>query len=132
MRDSYLVEENISFSKIEVQFPGKEQQGLFNVFYINTTRTILLLPEIKCEGHLGFEIYEHNKLIGFTYDYSFIDTNTYASDYIHEYKKSQKSVKDFEKDQESKIAEKQLVNESLLKKASFNIALEKDKQKQTS
>ena len=57
-----------------------------NVFYINTTRTILLLPEINCEGHLGFEIYEHNKLIGFTYDYSFIDTNTYASDYIHEYK----------------------------------------------
>ena len=57
-----------------------------NVFYINTTRTILLLPEINCEGHLGFEIYEHNKLIGFTYDYSFIDTNTYSSDYIHEYK----------------------------------------------
>ena len=57
-----------------------------NVFYINTTRTILLLPEINCEGHLGFEIYEHNRLIGFTYDTSFIDTNTYDSDYIHEYK----------------------------------------------
>ena len=57
-----------------------------NVFYINTTRTILLLPEVNCEGHLGFEIYEHDKLIGFTYDSSFIDTNTYSSDYVHEYK----------------------------------------------
>ena len=57
-----------------------------NVFYINTTRTILLLPEISCEGHLGFEIYEHDKLIGFTYGTSFVDTNTYSSDYAHEYK----------------------------------------------
>ena len=38
MRDSYLVEENIPFSKIEVQFPGQEQQGLFNVFYANTVK----------------------------------------------------------------------------------------------
>ena len=57
-----------------------------NLFYINSTRTILLLPEINCEGHLGFEIYEHDKLIGFTYDLSFIDTNTYATDYIQQYK----------------------------------------------
>ena len=56
------------------------------VFYINTDKTILLLPEINCEGHLGFEIYEHNKLIGFTYGYSYVDTNTYNSDYIQEYK----------------------------------------------
>ena len=39
MRDSYLVEENISFSKIEIQFPdGVEKQGLFNVFYANTVK----------------------------------------------------------------------------------------------
>ena len=56
-----------------------------NVFYINNTRTILLLPEIKCKGHLGFEIYEHNKLIGFTYDYFFIDTKNYENDYNQEY-----------------------------------------------
>ena len=57
-----------------------------NVFYINTTRTILLLPEVNCDGHLGFEVYEHDKLIGFTYESTFIDTNTYELDYIHEYK----------------------------------------------
>ena len=57
-----------------------------NIFYINSTRTILLLPEILCEGHLGFEIYEHDKLIGFTYGSSFIDTNSYATNYIQQYK----------------------------------------------
>ena len=57
-----------------------------NVFYINNTRTILLLPKINCKGFLGFEIYEHDKLIGFTYDYSFIDTNYYETEYIQEYK----------------------------------------------
>ena len=57
-----------------------------HVFYINNTRTILLLPEIYCEGHLGFEIYEHDKLIGFTYDLSFIDINYYSTDYRQQYK----------------------------------------------
>ena len=54
------------------------------------------------------------------------DTECSKSEYAE---KIDKAVKDFEKDQESKIAEKQLVNESLLKKASFSIASEKDKQK---
>ena len=56
------------------------------IFYINNSRTILLLPEINCKGHLGFEIYENNKLIGFTYETKFIDTNKYDINYIQKYK----------------------------------------------
>ena len=56
------------------------------VFYINNTKTILILPKINCEGHLGFEIYEHDKLIGFTYENEFIDTTAYQTDYFHQYK----------------------------------------------
>ena len=56
------------------------------VFYINKTRTAILLPEINCEGHLGFEIYENNKLLDFTYDNIFIDTKEYEENYERNYK----------------------------------------------
>jgi len=57
-----------------------------NIFYIDNSKTILLLPEVNCKGHLGFEIYENDKLIGFTYENNFVDTNTYSSDYVQKYK----------------------------------------------
>ena len=56
------------------------------VFYINKSRSIILLPEINCEGHLGFEIYEKDKLIGFTYDNYYVDENEYDDEYIQNYK----------------------------------------------
>jgi hypothetical protein len=43
------------------------------------------LPSVRCPGHLGFEIYEGDKLIGFTYDREFIDTNNYENDYVPKY-----------------------------------------------
>ena len=56
------------------------------VLFINYAKTILILPKLNCPGHLGFEIYEHNKLIGFTYETNYIDTNEYQTDYVQEYK----------------------------------------------
>ena len=47
---------------------------------------ILTLPKVKCPGHLGFEIYESEKLIDFTYDYTYTDKTEYQSGYIPKYK----------------------------------------------
>ena len=47
---------------------------------------VLNLPKTNCSGHLGFEIYENNKLIDFTYEYSYTDQNTYSVGYIPKYK----------------------------------------------
>ena len=68
-----------------------ENKDIYNieikkVYYISNNKTIILLPEINCKGHLGFEIYEKDKLLGFTYDNIFIDNNKYESNYIQEYK----------------------------------------------
>jgi hypothetical protein len=46
----------------------------------------LTLPNIKCPGHLGFEIYENTKLIAFTHETTYIDTNTYNAGYVPKYK----------------------------------------------
>ena len=56
------------------------------ILYINKTRTAILLPKINCEGHLGFEIYENNKLLGFTYDNIYVDTKEYEENYEKTYK----------------------------------------------
>ena len=47
---------------------------------------ILTLPRVKCPGHLGFEIYRENNLLGFTYEYSYTDKATVSSTYIPKYK----------------------------------------------
>ena len=44
------------------------------------------MPKTNCLSHLGFEIYETNKLIGFTYEYTFTDVTTYSSGYTPKYK----------------------------------------------
>ena len=56
------------------------------VFYINKTRTVIFLPKINCKGHLGFEIYEKDKLLGFTYDTIYIDTTGYENNNERSYK----------------------------------------------
>ena len=46
----------------------------------------LTLPNVKCPGHLGFEIYEGDNVIGFTYEYSYTDKTVYKDGYIPKYK----------------------------------------------
>ena len=46
----------------------------------------LTLPNVKCPGHLGFEIYESDNVIGFTYEFSYTDKTVYESGYIPKYK----------------------------------------------
>ena len=46
---------------------------------------VLRLPNVRCPGHLGFEIYENDKLIGFTYDREYTDKTIYEDDYSPEY-----------------------------------------------
>ena len=46
----------------------------------------ITLPNIKCPGHLGFEIYENTKLIAFTHGTTYTDTNTYKAGYVPKYK----------------------------------------------
>ena len=45
----------------------------------------IVLPKIDCPAHLGFEIIESNNVIGFTYEYSFKDTNYYKTGYNPQY-----------------------------------------------
>ena len=45
----------------------------------------IVLPEMECPAHLGFEIIESNKVIGFTYDNYFKDTNNYKTGYNPQY-----------------------------------------------
>ena len=47
---------------------------------------ILTLPDTGCPDHLGFEIYETYKLIGFTYDHTFTDETKYDADYLPKYR----------------------------------------------
>ena len=46
---------------------------------------IIYLENVKCPGHLGFEIYESDRLIGFTHQTSYVDENEYEDDYIPKY-----------------------------------------------
>ena len=46
---------------------------------------VLYLPNVRCPGHLGFEIYENDKLIGFTYEREFVDETVYDFDYTPNY-----------------------------------------------
>ena len=45
----------------------------------------IVLPKINCPAHLGFEILESNKIIGFTYENYFKDQNYYNAGYIPQY-----------------------------------------------
>ena len=45
----------------------------------------IVLPKIDCPAHLGFEIIESNKVIGFTYENYFKDKNYYNTGYNPQY-----------------------------------------------
>ena len=45
----------------------------------------IVLPKMDCPAHLGFEILESNKIIGFTYENYFKDKNYYNTGYIPQY-----------------------------------------------
>ena len=47
---------------------------------------VITLPDTGCPDHLGYEIYEQNKLIGFTYNYTFTDETNYDIGYTPKYK----------------------------------------------
>ena len=49
-------------------------------------RYTIYLPDVGCPDHLGFEIYEKTKLIGFTYDFKYVDEKRYNTGYIPKYK----------------------------------------------
>ena len=43
------------------------------------------LPSVRCPGHLGFEIYENDTLIGFTYEREYTDVHNYENNYTPKY-----------------------------------------------
>ena len=45
----------------------------------------ITMPKVKCPGHLGYEIYENNTLIAFTYDNEYTDETIYEDDYVPKY-----------------------------------------------
>ena len=51
-----------------------------------TAGILITLDQVKCPGHLGFEIYEAERLIGFTHRENFVDTNEYDEEYVPKYK----------------------------------------------
>ena len=59
---------------------------IIEITYPERDKHILTLPKVKCPGHLGFEIYGNNKIIGFTYDYTYTDEALYISSYTPKYK----------------------------------------------
>ena len=46
---------------------------------------LIELPNVRCPGHLGFEIYENDKLIGFTYEREYVDYTVYETNYLPKY-----------------------------------------------
>jgi len=53
--------------------------------YNKQIRYNITLPNINCKGLLGFEIYEHDKLIDFTYKNFYLDESKYEESYIPKY-----------------------------------------------
>jgi len=51
-----------------------------------TNKYAITLPNTGCKSHLGFEIYETNTLIAFTYEYTYIDETVYKTGYTPKYK----------------------------------------------
>ena len=68
-----------------------EDKSEFNIQITKITHPkenqyVLTLPSIKCAGFLGFEVYESNKLLGFTFNNTFTDYSTYINGYKPKYK----------------------------------------------
>ena len=54
--------------------------------YKKDIRYNITFPTIDCDGHLGFEIYESDKLIYFEHKQYYIDSTQYEDNYIPKYK----------------------------------------------
>ena len=68
-----------------------EDKSEFNIEITKVTNPkknqyVLTLSSIKCPGFLGYEIYENDKIIGFTFNNTYIDYTTYKSGYKPKYK----------------------------------------------
>jgi hypothetical protein len=68
-----------------------EDKSEFNIQITKVTNPkenqyVLTLPSIKCPGFLGFEVYESDKIIGFTFNNTFTDYTIYKSGYKPKYK----------------------------------------------
>ena len=68
-----------------------EDKSLFNIQITKVTNPkenqyALTMASIKCPGFLGFEVYENDKIIGFTFNNTFTDFNIYQSGYKPKYK----------------------------------------------
>ena len=83
----YLNDKAYEFNLFNYCYSDKTK---YNVQIINVIKESdgykIVLPEINCEGHLGFEIIESNKIIGFTYENYYKDTNSYKTGYNPQYK----------------------------------------------
>jgi len=68
-----------------------EDKSEFNIQITKVTNPkenqyVLTLASVKCPGFLGFEVYENDKIIGFTFNNTFTDYTTYKSGYKPKYK----------------------------------------------
>ena len=77
--------------KKAIDFITKKNKEAYDIqikdisIFASIARTIYL-PSVRCPDHLGFEIYEGDKLIGFTSQNLFIDETKYEEDYVPRYK----------------------------------------------
>ena len=64
---------------------NKTKINIITVFKANDGYS-LSLPTSACQGHLGYEIYENDKVINFTYNTIFTDKIKYDDNYVPKYK----------------------------------------------
>ena len=57
-----------------------------DIVKVGSSVRVINIENVKCPGHLGFEIYESDKLIGFTFSDYYSDENEYEEDYVPKYK----------------------------------------------
>jgi hypothetical protein len=67
-----------SKNKYDIKIKGFTHYGRVGI--------LIDLEDVECPGHLGFEIYERDRLIGFTHNSYFVDENKYDKYYIPKYK----------------------------------------------
>ena len=82
----YVDNDQYNFKNITRCYTSNSVFQIEKVVKQGTNKYVITLPKTNCLSHLGFEIYETNKLIGFTYEYTYTDETTYSSGYTPKYK----------------------------------------------
>ena len=79
---------NIDNNKSDNSSCYKNNKNKINIIKVLKTSNSysIFLPISTCLGHLGYEIYENDKVINFTMDIIFTDKIKYSDDYIPKYK----------------------------------------------